>query len=100
MVVEARVSAEMLVVPVMMAAPFRIGVQHARRHLDAPELGIMGVSAVTGRHRGRGKKGNREQRGGQCLQHVRLPGIAGVAGRMAGPVDHGCDLTQRALNPF
>ena len=101
MVVEAVVMAEMLVmVTVMMASPFGIGVQHARRQMNAPELGIMRAPAVTGRHRRRGENGNCKQRGGNCLQHGCLLGIAGVAGRMAGPVDHGFEPNGRALNPI
>ena len=78
MAVEAMVMTEMLVVmPVMMMAVMvvahpGIGAVHARMHVDGP-CAMRGPARAVG-HRGRhNKHGSRKQRGGNCLQHGRIP---------------------------
>ena len=81
MTVEAMVMTEMLVVmpvmimmTVMMATHPGIGVEHARMHIYGPDPCAMRGPARAVGHRGRHHKhGSRKQRGGNCLQHGRVP---------------------------
>jgi hypothetical protein len=79
MAVEAMVMAEMpVVVTVMMAVVVMahpgIGVEHARLHIHSPDPCAMRGPARAVSHRRRHyKHGSRKQRGGNCLQHGRVP---------------------------
>ena len=85
--------------PVVMAAHFRIGVQHAVLDLRGRYHRCMLRPA--GRHRRRGKNGNGKQRCGNCLEHggVLFQRDREMAGRMAGVVDRWYNFTGGTLNP-
>lgn len=81
MTVEAMVMTEVLVMmPVMimmavMVTPHPgIGAEYARMHVHGPDPWAMPGPARAVRHRGRHHKhGSRKQRGGNGLQHGRIP---------------------------
>ena len=88
MTVEAVVMTEMLVMmpvmmmPVMMATHPGIGVEHARIDVHDPDLRAMrGPAWAVGHRRRHNKHGSRKQRGGNGLQHGRVPLLKSPGGR-------------------
>jgi hypothetical protein len=68
------VMTEMPVVTMMMAAHPGVGVQHTRIDVEDSDVGGMRGPARAVGHRGRHcKHASRKQRGGDCLQHGRVP---------------------------
>jgi hypothetical protein len=79
MTVETRVMTEMAVmvmmpVSIMMAAHPGIGIEHARIDVHDPDLrGMRGPAGAVGHRRRHHQHGSGKQRGGNCLQHGRVP---------------------------